>query len=129
MLATPILVVALYIRFSKLRTQLNGVEEENAKQIAALRREIAELQKQIAAQTVAPARVQEHRKDDAKAEVPIADAEKQQPAQHTFPPVTVIPPRPTPAPVPIEPAKVDVPPRAPVAPRRMRTGGCRMNFT
>lgn len=108
-LATPILVLALYIRFSTLRTQLNGVEEESAKQTAALRREITELRKQIAAKTAAT--VPDHRNEDAK-----ADAGKQEPAQHPIPPVMAIPLKPTAVPIPIDPAKVEVPPKAPVAP-------------
>jgi Predicted membrane protein (DUF2339) len=114
-LAAPILVLALYIRFNKLQTRLNGIEEESAKHTAALRREIAELRKQIAVHTVAAAPVHEDRKDDAKAQEPIADAAKRDAAQHPISPVTAIPPKPTVAPVHTEPPKIEIPPRAPVA--------------
>lgn len=104
-LATPILVVALYLRFNKLQTQLNRVEEESAKQTAELRQEIAELRKQVASKTVATVPAQERVKEDAKADPRIA-----------IPPVTSVLPKPTAVLTPVEPAKIDVALKAPISP-------------
>lgn len=49
LLATPFLAIALYVRNSKLRQQLNELAEENAKQHIKLQRAIGELQSKLAA--------------------------------------------------------------------------------
>src|SRR5271163_1484030 len=54
LLATPFLAIALYVRNSKLRQQLNELAEENAKQHTKLQRAIGELQTKIGA-TASPA--------------------------------------------------------------------------
>jgi hypothetical protein len=51
LLATPFLAIALYVRNSKLRQQLNELAEENAKQHTKLQRAIGELQSKLAATT------------------------------------------------------------------------------
>ncbi len=49
-LATPVLVIALYVRYYKLRARVKAAEEESAKQATALRHEIADLKRQVAPQ-------------------------------------------------------------------------------
>src|SRR6266404_2829212 len=49
-LASPILVIALYVRHNKLQARVKAAEEESAKQASALRQELAELKRQVAAQ-------------------------------------------------------------------------------
>jgi hypothetical protein len=49
LLATPVLTIALYVRYAKLRKQLNGLAEENTKQHTKLQRAIGELQSKLAA--------------------------------------------------------------------------------
>jgi predicted membrane protein DUF2339 len=53
-LATPVLVVALYLRYAKLRKELRQLDERNASQSAALTREIVDLKRQVTALRVAP---------------------------------------------------------------------------
>jgi hypothetical protein len=48
-LAMPILVVALYVRCARLQARLMAAEEEAAKQMASVRRELLDLKKSIAA--------------------------------------------------------------------------------
>ena len=64
-LATPVLVIALYVRYSKLQARVKAAEEESAKQAAALRQEIAELKRQVVAQKAAS--------DQAASERPLAE--------------------------------------------------------
>jgi hypothetical protein len=52
-LATPILVIALYARYSKLQARVKAAEEESVRLASALRNEIAELKRQVAAQKAA----------------------------------------------------------------------------
>jgi predicted membrane protein DUF2339 len=47
--ATPVLTIALYVRYSRLRKQLNELAEENAKQLTRLQRAVGELQGKLAA--------------------------------------------------------------------------------
>ena len=54
LLATPFLAIAVYLRNSKLRQQLNELAEENAKQHTKLQRAIGELQSKLGA-TASPA--------------------------------------------------------------------------
>ncbi|HJX95075.1 MAG TPA: DUF2339 domain-containing protein, partial [Candidatus Acidoferrum sp.] len=49
LLASPFLAIALYVRNSKLRKQLNELAEENAKQHTKLQRAIGELQSKLGA--------------------------------------------------------------------------------
>ena len=49
-LATPVLVIALYVRYNKLQARVKAAEEESARLAAGLRYEIADLQRQVAAQ-------------------------------------------------------------------------------
>ncbi len=49
LLATPFLVIALYVRNTKLRQQLNELTKQNAKQHTKLQRAIGELQSKLAA--------------------------------------------------------------------------------
>src|SRR6266404_2799342 len=48
-LASPILVIALYVRHNKLQARVKAAEEESAKQASALSKELAELKRQVAA--------------------------------------------------------------------------------
>jgi Predicted membrane protein (DUF2339) len=121
-LATPILVIALYARYSKLQARVKAAEEESAKQAAALRREIAELKRQVAAQESATdkAQIAKVASERAVAEnVPAAErgptaqttAQKTPaaPVQREFPPV-VLPPA-----VAIPTSKSEIPPSPPFA--------------
>jgi len=54
LLATPFFAIALYVKYSNLRKQLNELAEENAKQHIKLQRAVGELQSKVAA-TVLPA--------------------------------------------------------------------------
>lgn len=96
--ATPILVIALYARYRKLWARLQAAEEETAHQATVLRREIADLRKQVAAQTPA--------------------AEKAPPAERVPPPTTVdeVPPTPAKIPAVVLPPTEVVPPMQPPAP-------------
>ncbi len=49
-LATPVLVIALYVRYTKLEARVKAAEDETIRQAAALRHEITDLRKQVAAQ-------------------------------------------------------------------------------
>lgn len=49
LLATPVLTIALYVRYAKLRKQLNELAEENTKQHTKLQRAVGELQSKLAA--------------------------------------------------------------------------------
>ncbi len=49
LLATPFLAIGLYVKQAKLRQQLNGLAEENAKQLTRLQRAVGELQTKLAA--------------------------------------------------------------------------------
>lgn len=49
LLATPFLAIGLYFRHARLRKQLNGLAEENAKQLTKLQRAVGELQTKLAA--------------------------------------------------------------------------------
>jgi len=123
-LATPILVVALYIRFSKLRAQLNNAEEENARQTAALKREIADLRKQVAAHPVAmpPAPAHEYRPQPAPAYPSVVETtKKEERPPITAPAVSTPPSKSTPSPAPVEPRKVEVSPSVPVVPAQETT--------
>jgi hypothetical protein len=51
--ATPVLVIALYVRHSKLQARVKAAEEESARLAAAMRHEIADLKKQVGAQKAA----------------------------------------------------------------------------
>src|SRR5690348_12362889 len=48
LLATPILTIALYLRYAKLRKQLNETIEENARNLTQLQRAVGELQNKLA---------------------------------------------------------------------------------
>ena len=107
-LATPILVIALYVRYSKLQGRLKCAEEETEKQVASLRRDIWDLKKQVAAQkAAAPATV-----IDEHGPAPAAEPPKPQPSPQVVPPPPVVaPPQPptppaTPPPSPAPPQKV-----------------------
>ena len=52
-LVSPILVIALYVRHNNLQARVKAAEEESAKQTFALRQELAELKRQVAAQKTA----------------------------------------------------------------------------
>jgi hypothetical protein len=54
LLATPFFAIALYVKYSNLRKQLNELAEENAKQHIKLQRAVGELQSKVAA-TAPPA--------------------------------------------------------------------------
>jgi F0F1-type ATP synthase membrane subunit b/b' len=85
-LATPALVIALYVRYSKLQRQIKQLEEDSAKQTASLTRELVELKRQVAAPRA------------AATEQPSTPAAKPTPA-------------PPPAPVAVKPtAPVELPP-------------------
>src|SRR5579864_7081903 len=49
LLATPVLTIALYVRYARLRKQLNEFTEENAKNLTKLQRAVGELQSKLAA--------------------------------------------------------------------------------
>jgi hypothetical protein len=49
--ATPVLTIALYVRYARLRKQLNEFGEENAKNLTKLQRAVGELQSKLAATT------------------------------------------------------------------------------
>jgi len=104
-LATPILVIVLYVRYSNLRLRLTRAEEETAKQAAALRHEIADLRKQVAAlkAPVSPASPVDLQRP-APATVHETLAQPSEPAKPQALPV--IPPLPV----------VVFPPAAPIAP-------------
>ena len=99
-LATPILVVALYVRYNKLKARVTAAEEESARQVAALRHEVADLKRQVTAQKIA--------------------SDKATPAEHVPTPATVRDTLPAPAkreiPPVVLPPPVTVPPPKPAAP-------------
>lgn len=48
-LATPVMVIALYLRYSKLHARVKAAEDESARQASALRQELAKLSRELAA--------------------------------------------------------------------------------
>src|SRR5579872_537280 len=52
LLATPVLTIALYVRYARIRKQLNEFTEENAKNLTKLQRAVGELQIKLAATDV-----------------------------------------------------------------------------
>ena len=141
-LATPILVIVLYVRYSNLRLRLTRAEEETAKQAAALRHEIADLRKQLASlkAPVSSASPVDMRPAPATVhETPTPPAEAAKPEAHPFipplpvvvspPSAPVVPPPAQPAPpaqkevskvpaAPLHPAPPPPPPAAPPMPPR-----------
>src|ERR1700740_1783556 len=96
-LATQILVVALYVRYNKLKARVTAAEKESARQAAALRHEIADLKRQVAAQRAASDKAPpaEHIPTPATVhETPPAPAKREIPPVVLPPPVTVPPPNP-----------------------------------
>ncbi len=122
-LATPILVIALYVRYSKLRAALKAAEEESARQIAAVRRDLWELKQQVASKpAVAPTHMPEMLPTPAVQRSTVAEP-KTEPAPSAVPqppaPTTAEPSAPgiaQPSSV-VTPQKSEqVPPPAPVTP-------------
>jgi hypothetical protein len=74
--ATPILVIALYVRYSKLQARVKAAEEESARQATALRQEIAELRRQVAAQKAASEKAPIEKAAADQAQILKAAAEK-----------------------------------------------------
>lgn len=93
--ATPILVIALYVRYSQLRARVQAAEEETAHQAAVLRREIADLRKQVAAQTAAPVHAPPAERVPAPAMVPEPPPAppKRDIPDVVLPPAVVLPPK------------------------------------
>jgi hypothetical protein len=117
-LATPILVIVLYIRYSSLRDRMKAAEEDIAKQAAALRHEIADLRKQLAALKVpgtTAALGEEHRPAAAPSHSAPMEPVKTEPRPFVPLPSVVVPlPRQFTPGAPVEPKKTDLPPSAPV---------------
>jgi hypothetical protein len=90
LLATPVLTIALYIRYARLRKQLNELTEENTKNLTKLQRAVGELQSKLAAATphATPA-TEKPVTPDIRQTVPVPRSFPQ--AQ--VPPPVVVPPR------------------------------------
>ena len=95
LLATPFLVIGLYVRQARLRKQLNELAEENAKQLSRLQRAVGELQTKLTA-TVPPATPAPDRASSPEARQPV-------PVPRSFPHLQI------PLPVVVSP-RVEVPP-------------------
>jgi len=93
-LATPVLVIALYVRYNKLQARVKAAEEESARQATALRHEITDLKKQLAAQKAAGEKAPpaEHGPvSPTVSETPPAPAKQEIPPV-VLPPAVVVPP-------------------------------------
>jgi hypothetical protein len=121
-LATPVLVIALYVRYSRLQARVKAAEEESARQAtqtAALRHEIADLKKQVTAQKT-PAADKAITQERVPIPAPLYETITEHPKPETrsvaMPPATTTPPKPSPSPAPpTEPKKLEIPPIVPVA--------------
>ncbi len=107
LLATPFLAIALYVRNSKLRQELNELAEENAKQHTKLQRAIGELQTKLGA-TSSPSAptVEKHATPEASQpsviQVPRSYPHVPSPSPLAVPPQFIPqPPLKTPTPLPI----------------------------
>jgi len=116
LVATPIFVIALYVRYSKLRARVQAAEEEAAKQAASLRREISDLRKQIVTQKVTPGPVAPAVEEHPPAPAAIHSTPVE-PVKREFPPV-VIPPSVIVAPKAEPPAISDAPPKTEALPQK-----------
>jgi hypothetical protein len=114
-LATPVLVIALYVRYTKLQQRLKQLEDENARQAVTFTHELAELKRQAAAPRPAapdkPISPEPAKPSTAQTQAPIPS------------PIATPASIPTPSPIPVVPnpaAPAIVPPMAvppkPVAP-------------
>jgi hypothetical protein len=89
LLATPFLAIALYVRHTSFRKQLNDLSEENAKQLTKLQRAVGELQTKLAATAVpAPPTVEKPVTPEAHQPIPVP---RSFPHIPTYPPVAVSP--------------------------------------
>ena len=107
-LATPVLVIALYVRYKKLLARVRAAEEESAKQAVSLRHEVADLRKQVSAQTA------------AWVKAPPADHIPTSESFHETPPAPVkreIPPVVLPSPVVVQPPHQPEPTHEPPKPQ------------
>ncbi len=107
LLASPVLIISLFVRQARLRKQLNELGEENARQFTRLQRAVGELQSKAAA---SPAT---HTPSAAEKQVtPLISAEVRQsvPPAGSYPTVQVAPPVVVPPRVEVPPA---IPPKAP----------------
>src|SRR5690242_12915513 len=104
LLATPILTIALYLRYGRLRKQLNETIEENARNLTQLQRAVGELQNKLATGSLPSVPPPE------KSVTP--EVRQQVPVPRSFP-VVPIPPAPIVPPLPQTPA---VPPRVGLQP-------------
>lgn len=97
-LATPVLVVTLYVRYSRLRAQVEAAKEENSRQTTALRREISDLRKEFAAQKppASTATVsEEKRPTPAPLHGVTVEPAKRETTSVVTPPIGAVPPKPT----------------------------------
>ena len=117
-LATPVLVVALYVRYSKLRGQVEAAKEEGARQTAALRSEISDLRKQVAAQKIAlsPAATEQPRPAPLAVHLAPVETAKRETSPAPIPPAVAAMPKPILPPTPVEPLKPALRTGVPVVP-------------
>ena len=94
-LATPVLVIALYVRYNKLLARVKAAEEESASQATALRNEIADLRRHAAAQRVAGGKAPpaEHVPTPTSVQETAPAPFKQEAPPVVLPPTVVSPPR------------------------------------
>jgi hypothetical protein len=89
LLATPFLAIALYVRHTSFRKQLNDLAEENAKQLTKLQRAVGELQTKLTATAMpAPPAVEKPVTPEAHPPIPVP---RSFPHMPTYPPVAVSP--------------------------------------
>jgi hypothetical protein len=86
-LTTPVLVIALYVRYTKLQNRLKAAEEESERQIAAVRRDLWELKKQVAekAATSASPAGEQTRTVPVAQHVPVVQRAKSESVSHVVP--------------------------------------------
>ena len=117
LLATPVLTIALYVRYARLRRQLNEFAEENAKNLSKLQRAVGELQSKLAATTLhaaAPPAAEKPVTPDVRQTVPVPRSFPQ--AQ--VPPLVAVTPR---VEVPPTPKPQATPPLIPVIEKKPET--------
>lgn len=96
LIATPIIALILLVRYSKIRSELNRLNEENARQHTSFQRELADLKRQLSVAVYPPAQAAEKPLERPHAapppatttvrETPIPSSRVDLPASMSFPP-------------------------------------------
>jgi Predicted membrane protein (DUF2339) len=129
LIATPIIALILLVRYSKIRSELNRLNEENARQHTSFQRELADLKRQLSVAVHPPAQAAEKPLERPLAapppatttvrETPTPSSPVDVPAPVKLPPPVLVPaPQKQPPGIPASPPAQRLPvPPAPVEPK------------